>query len=44
MDHSKRRDEELPYISDEKVFEEQKRARRLKGWEMAVNMARYKGE
>ena len=29
MDHSKRRDEELPYISDEKVFEEQKRARRL---------------
>ena len=29
MDHSKRRDKELPYISDEKVFEEQKRARRL---------------
>ena len=29
MDHIKRRDEELPYISDEKVFEEQKRARRL---------------
>lgn len=29
MDHRKRRDAELPYISDEKVFEEQKRARRL---------------
>lgn len=29
MDHIKRRDGELPYISDENVFEEQKRARRL---------------
>ena len=32
----------------EKVFspslDAEKRARRLKGWEMAVNMARYKGE
>lgn len=29
MDHIKRRDAQLPYISDEKVYEEQKRARRL---------------
>lgn len=29
MNHIKRRDLELPYISDESVFEEQKRARRL---------------
>lgn len=29
MNHIKRRDAQLPYISDEKVFEEQKRARRL---------------
>ncbi|MBO5032238.1 MAG: sugar O-acetyltransferase [Lachnospiraceae bacterium] len=29
MDNIKRRDAQLPYISDEKVFEEQKRARRL---------------
>ncbi len=29
MDHISRRDAQLPYISDERVFEEQKRARRL---------------
>lgn len=29
MNHIKRRDQELPYISDEQVMEEQKRARRL---------------
>lgn len=29
MNHIKRRDEQLPYISDESVFEEQKNARRI---------------
>lgn len=29
MNHIKRRDEQLPYISDESVFEEQKQARRI---------------
>ena len=29
MDNITRRNKELPYISDESVFEEQKRARRL---------------
>lgn len=29
MDHIKRRDEQLPYISDEKVFEEQKKTRQI---------------
>lgn len=29
MNHITRRDAQLPYISDESVFEEQKRARRL---------------
>lgn len=29
MDHIKRRDEQLPYISDENVFEEQKKTRQI---------------
>ena len=29
MDHIKRRDEQLPYISDERVFEEQKKTRQI---------------
>ena len=29
MKNTERRDREMPYISDEEVFEEQKRARRL---------------
>ena len=43
MDNITRRNKELPYISDESVFEEQKRARRLTQQLNTIDRADFDG-